>query len=281
MADLDNLHISVRQGDPTILFLHGLAGHHGEWRPVIGQLDAAIGVIAPDQRAHGRSFTGASNEGASIEGTSIEGTSIDVSRDAYVQDAADMIMDLGTDAIVVGQSMGGVVSTLLAAEAPDLVRHLVLIEAGMDAMTDEDLDGLRNWFDSWPQPFADRKAASEFFGADAPSTPAWVDGLEKTADGLMARFDPSQMVDTMRSLASKSRHELFAKIEVPITLIRAQDSTISDEDVARMLEAQPQMGVTEIAESGHDVHLDQPELVAMAISRIVAEDSSGTDTDDG
>lgn len=50
------LRVRVRSGELMVVFLHGLAGHRGEWRPVIDRLDAGIGIIAPDLRGHGESW---------------------------------------------------------------------------------------------------------------------------------------------------------------------------------------------------------------------------------
>lgn len=51
------LRVRVRSGELMVVFLHGLAGHRGEWRPVIDRLDAGIGIIAPDLRGHGESWS--------------------------------------------------------------------------------------------------------------------------------------------------------------------------------------------------------------------------------
>lgn len=248
------LHALIRRGEPTILFLHGLAGHCGEWKPVIGLLDGSIGVIAPDQRGHGESRGGAD---------------VEVGRSAFVYDAVSLIEELaGGLVIVVGQSMGGLVATYLAASRPDLVHHLVLIEAGIRAMTETDFKALEGWFDRWPERFVDEEEAVEFFGSDKPSTPAWMDGLAKRPNGLVRRFDSETMLGAMRALASSSRAAEWRDISTPTTVIRSSDSVIGDDEIDEMVTARPTTDVIEIEDSGHDVHLDQPERVATVLADI-------------
>lgn len=249
-----SLHALIRHGEPTILFLHGLAGHCGEWKPVSGLLDDSIGVIAPDQRGHGQSRGGAE---------------VEFDRSAYVCDAVSLIEQVaGGPVIVVGQSMGGLVATYLAASRPDLVHHLVLIEAGIRPMTQADFKALEGWFERWPERFADEDEAAQFFGLGKSSTPAWVDGLARTPEGLVRRFDPETLLTTMRVLASTSRTAEWREISAPTTLIRASDSVIADDEIGEMVAARPNTETFTIEDSGHDVHLDQPERVATVLTDI-------------
>lgn len=249
------LHTLLRSGSPTILFLHGLAGHGGEWNQVCEYLDDTIGVIAPDQRAHGESWDGAD---------------VEVDRAAYVNDAVSLIEQFATGPVlVVGQSIGGVVATLVAASRPDLVDHVVLIEAGIRPMAEADLEALAKWLDRWPARFADEDEAARFFGCDKRSTPAWVEGLARTPSGLERRFDPEMMLRTMLALASTSRVAEWSELSAPTTLIRAADSVIADGEIEEMVAARSNTQVIEIEDSAHDVHLDEPERVAAVLADLV------------
>src|SRR5436190_819768 len=116
--DRDGVHLGGVDfgGDgPATLLLHGLAGHAGEWTATARWLTGRCRVVALDARGHGRS----------------ERHPADVSREAHVGDAAFAIESLGlAPAIVVGQSLGGQTALLVAADRPDLVRGLVLADAG-------------------------------------------------------------------------------------------------------------------------------------------------------
>lgn len=246
------LAVPSRPGDPTVLVLHGLAGYGGEWTALIDELPDEFGVIAPDQRAHGRSH----GEQPS-----------DVSAQRWVDDAIACIEASAADRVtVVGQSMGGIVATMLAADRPDLVQALVLIEAGIAPLGGDDLSGLQSWLDSWPDVFATKGEARRFFGKDERSTPAWVGGLRPTNDGLQAAFDSSVMVAAITELAGDDRTELFASLTVPTLVIRATQSALDDADIAAMATAGPDAEMAIIA-GGHDLHLEEPALIAAMIMR--------------
>ena len=165
--------------------------------------------------------------------------------------------------------MGGIVATLFANARPDLVAGLVLIESGMLPMNSDELDRLNRTLLEWPAPFKDTEAAAEFFGADAAATPAWIASLEPTPDGLQPRFDAAVMVTTMEELAGSDRWDEWKSISTPTLICRADQSSISDEDINGMKTLRPDVPVTVIAGAGHDIHLDQPQQLADLITRFV------------
>ncbi|MFD7859812.1 alpha/beta hydrolase [Streptomyces microflavus] len=122
---------------PPLLLLHGLAGHCGEWDALAARFTATHRVVAFDARGSGAS-------------TRRPG---DVSRAAHVRDVRAVVDRFGLDAgrlTLVGQSMGGVTALLTAAAHPELVRALVLIEAGPDGPSPSLPGTIGAWLDSWP-----------------------------------------------------------------------------------------------------------------------------------
>lgn len=250
------LSVPVRRGDPTVLLLHGLAGYGGEWAALIGALPEDFGIIAPDQRGHGRSQADGS---------------IDLAASRWVEDAIACIESSPAKRVtVVGQSMGGIVAMMLAAERPDLVHALVLIEAGLTPVGDDEVAGLQAWLDTWPPVFETKGAARRFFGKNERSTPAWVGGLVASDDGLRAAFDGPTMLAAIKELAGTDRSELWSRITVPTVVIRATQSALDDTDVQAMAAARPGAEMATIA-GGHDLHLEEPEIVASVIARCAAE----------
>lgn len=96
----------------TILLLHGLGASHTSWMPVGPALARRGRVLAPDLIGFGR--TPLAGRRSSIE--------------ANVE-AMSRLLDRETEGpvTVVGNSMGGMVSVLLAAARPDRVSRLVLV----------------------------------------------------------------------------------------------------------------------------------------------------------
>jgi pimeloyl-ACP methyl ester carboxylesterase len=123
---------------PPVLFLHGLAGHSSEWSHSAGALMPRHRVVALDQRGHGRS----------------ERLPTDLSRGAFVRGMAHVIDELDLSPVVlVGQSMGGNTAFIAAAEHPELVDRLVVVEAGPDGPMRELAQQIRVWLAEWRVPF--------------------------------------------------------------------------------------------------------------------------------
>lgn len=96
-----------------VLIIHGIAEHSGRYEAVGAQFAAAgIGAIGIDQRGHG------TTEGPKGHVESFDGFLDDV------EDQISQMRDLGVPVILLGHSMGGLVSTAYAISdrvAPDLL----------------------------------------------------------------------------------------------------------------------------------------------------------------
>jgi pimeloyl-ACP methyl ester carboxylesterase len=233
-----------------VLLLHGLAGHSEEWAETASWLTRRHRVVALDARGHGRS----------------ERVPADVSPEAHVADAAFVVERLGlSPVVVVGQSLGGVTALGLAADRPDVVQGLVLVDASpagageRAAVVVSDLgDALRRW----PVPFASRTAAEAFFGSGVEgslASVAWADGLEQRDTGWWPRFEVGVMTRTLHAALVESRWDAWERISCPTLLVRSGADVVT-EDVARdMLRTRPEARLVEMLDAAHDLHLDRPE----------------------
>lgn len=244
---------------PPVLLLHGLAGYAGEWAETAGWLTGRSRVVALDARGHGGS----------------ERFPADVSRAAHVADAAFAVerLRLGP-VVVVGQSLGGLAALLLAAGRPDLVRGLVLADAGPagggDAEANEaNVAELGRSLRRWPVPFASREAAVEFFGGPSLNAEAWVGGLEHRDGGWWPRFDVEVMLHTLREADSRSYWEAWKRISCPTLLVRAGGGGISSADAQAMAERARHAKLVELEDAKHDLHLDRPVEWREAVSEFL------------
>ena len=218
-TDGATLHVAHRTGAPTVGLLHGLAGTADEWSDVTDHLPHDVGIIAPDLRAHGRSRV-----------TTVEG----LTAEAFTSDIATIIETLSDEPVVlVGQSMGGVIATRVAAQHPDLVAHLVLIDAGIAAL-DEDLTDLTHW-------------------------------LQTSETG----HDHDSMLAVIRAVGDDDRSDEWASITAPVSVILAQESLVDPHDVAAMRQLQPDTTWVSVLQTGHDVHLDRPTAVAARLAEVI------------
>jgi pimeloyl-ACP methyl ester carboxylesterase len=252
-------------GGPAVLLLHGLAGHAGEWEQTASWLTPRHRVFALEARGHGRS----------------ERRPDDVSRAAHVADVAYVIerLQLGSVALV-GQSLGGLTALLVAAERPQLVRALVVVEASPLAADDPArvAADVAASLASWPAPFPSREAAVAYFAAKGwspPAAEAWTDGLERRDDGLRPCFDADVMERTLREGVARELWEEWERIRCPTLVVRGAAGTLPPEDARTMAERLPGTRVVELAAAGHDLHLDQPAAWREVIEAFLAETERG------
>jgi pimeloyl-ACP methyl ester carboxylesterase len=97
------------EGEPVVA-LHGLGGNHLNWMAVADGLRRWGRVLAPDLPGFGYSPAARS-----------------YSIRAHARAIAGLLESLGQPSMVLGNSMGGLVAMLIAAERPDLVARLVLV----------------------------------------------------------------------------------------------------------------------------------------------------------
>ncbi|GLW01103.1 hypothetical protein Slala05_47340 [Streptomyces lavendulae subsp. lavendulae] len=246
----DGVRLSCRDwggsGSPVLL-LHGLAGHAGEFDAVAAHLSARHRVVALDQRGHGAS----------------ERRPADVSREAHVADVLAVAARLGLDRpVLVGQSLGGHTAMLTAAAHPDLVRGLVLVDAGPAAAAPDTPATIDEGLGSWPLPFPSLDAAREFLGSDA-----WAAGLERRHDGWYPRFDRDVMVAAITPVTTRPWWPEWQRVACPALVVLGERGIVPPAEAAEMLRlAGPDSTLVSVPGSGHDVHLDRPEVLHPLLS---------------
>ncbi|WP_277213400.1 alpha/beta fold hydrolase [Isoptericola croceus] len=235
------LAVTDRGGDgPPVVLLHGLAGSSRELLATADALTDRFRVLLVDQRGHGRS-------------TRRPG---DVSREAFVADVVTAIEDLTAGPVrLVGQSMGAHTACLTAATRPDLVDRLVMLEGHVGGDDDPDAArGLGEFFASWPLPFADEAAARSFLG-DSPLAGAWIDDLERGADGLRPRFDADVMQAVIEAV-HVPRWDEWEALTTPTLAVFADGGMFTTEAKDELIRRRPGTWRADLAGAGHDAHLD-------------------------
>lgn len=238
----------------SVLFLHGLAGHSGEWAQTAARLGNQFRALAMDQRGHGRS----------------EQHPDDLSRAAFVADVAAVIDQLSLDSVVlVGQSMGGNTASLTAAAYPERVRGLVVVEASPDGPSPGLADHVADWLDRWPIPFADVDAAHEFFASERLAPEPWTDGLDHRDGGLWPRFEKQVMVDCIRDLAARDYWTEWRQLRCPTLIVRGEHGNFPDEHMQKLARLLPDGAVVTIRDAGHDVHLEAVTALVRQLRRFL------------
>ncbi|MDB4879857.1 MAG: Beta-ketoadipate enol-lactone hydrolase [Gemmatimonadetes bacterium] len=122
IGDLDVYHEAHGSGE-AVLLIHGLGSSTADWAPQVEALAPGYTVHTYDVRGHGRS--GKPRGRYTVQ--------------QFARDAAGLIEHLALGPVhVVGLSMGGMIGFQLAADRPELVRSLVIVNSGPEML-------LRRW----------------------------------------------------------------------------------------------------------------------------------------
>ena len=244
------LHHTVEGRGPTrIVLVHGFTQTASTWDEVAGQLADEAEVVRVDLPGHG----GSADERLGFEET------------------AAALGACGGRATYVGYSMGGRLCLRLALDRPDLVTALVLLGAS---------PGVAD-----PAERAERRRSEKRLAADildsgdveflvgALAQPAFETVRPRATDLQVRRTNPPQgLAAALDALGTGSQTPLWdrlPKLTMP-TLLVAGGRDAKFVDIARRMDAVtgPNVRTAFVPESGHAVHLDQPEACVELIRRV-------------
>jgi pimeloyl-ACP methyl ester carboxylesterase len=273
------LHANIwpNDGAPSCLLLHGFGHHSRIWDPLARHLQTDYQVLALDLRGHGDSDWDADR---------------DYSHAALLQDLVALTARLELDNFhLVGHSLGARVAMLFAADYPQQVASLTIIDTGPEA----DPRGIRRIrMDAVRQPstFANLHSYREWLGARHPlACPRGLQyladhGVRQTGSHWLVKTDPAFVAalwqqdfasttdDPGCTPLSQTLWQCLARTHCPTLVLKGQISSILRRDTAiRMVErclARSELDVVPMA--GHAVLLDNPEYCIAAISSFLGQD---------
>ncbi|MGI8750300.1 MAG: alpha/beta hydrolase [Thermoleophilaceae bacterium] len=254
---------------PAVLALHGITANSGSWQAVARALGDSVRLSAPDLRGRADS--------AGLQGPyGIE------------RHAADALAVLDAEglsrAVVAGHSMGAYVAARLAADHPDRVQALVLVDGGLalpvptDADPDEVLKAtLGPALERLSMTFSDHAAHRAFwrehpaFAGDEVADEdlaAWVDhDLGGEAPELRSRVRAEAVRTDGRDLvADEDTRTALDRVTTPGVLLRAQRGLMDDDNAFIPIDqaeafSHRYVELREVAEANHYTMLLGPEGV--------------------
>lgn len=249
-----------REGAPDLVLLHGYTGHARSWDAFAEAMSRHYRVLALDQRGHGESQWAPANEYGTVD---------------MVEDVRAFVSAMGLrEFVLLGLSMGGLVSMAYAGTQPAELARLVIVDiapeiasAGLDKIQ---LNVARSdVFESREAAFA-RARQDNRIPPEGHQRKRVYESLMRIADGRWTyRYDRAlrdATVPRQRYTAAEGWQQV-ASIHVPTLLVRGALSDILDPEVAsRMVETLAEGTLVEIAGSGHPVPLDQPDRFLDAVS---------------
>src|SRR5665213_2751610 len=244
--------------DPDLILVHGGAQNAHTFDTVAIALDRPL--LALDLPGHGHS------DASPYRASAIASHALDLER--AIERLTNVALPL------VGMSLGGLCSILVAAERPDLVRSLVLIDItpGVNADKAKHITDFVNGprtFDNFDELLArtiehnpTRSVSSLRRGilhnAVQQSDGSWVWRHQLHARSELTAPDTGDLWEKLSELA------------MPVTLLRAigPGSVVDDDDEEEFLKRLPGATVVHVADSGHSIQGDQPLVFAALLERL-------------
>ncbi|MBB2494236.1 alpha/beta fold hydrolase [Aquipseudomonas ullengensis] len=250
-------YIDKGRGYPVLL-LHGLGSSLLDWQPQIEHLARCCRVLALDVRGHGES----------------EPLRAPVNMSELAGDVADFIHAMAIDpCIVVGISMGGMLTFQLLTEQPQLVRAAVVINSAPSFVVDSWKVRTQVWLRLglvrlFGLPGLARMLAGKLF--PKPEQQA----LRELVAQRIAGNDPVSYMHAMRAIPGWSTLPAVAQVETPL-LVVCGDRDYTPVAVKEAYVAQLRNAHLEVVEdSGHATPLDQPERLNLLLEEFIAEHSA-------
>lgn len=251
---------AIRWGtDPVeVVFLHGGAQNAHTWDSVAYALDRP--ALAVDLPGHGRSDWRADRR---------------YSPETMAEDVAAAVAGLAPEArAVVGMSLGGLTAVALTRLAPELVRHLVLVDI-TPGVTGEKAASIAA-FVAGPESFASFEEMLERTVAHHPHRSVaslrrgvWYNARRRPDGRWVWRYDRFERSGVLDGELLDRLWERIGAHPAPLWLVRGGRSpVVTDADVAELRRRRPDARVEVVPEAGHSVQGDAPAELAAILGEL-------------
>lgn len=249
--------VDVGEELPPLLLLHGVAAHSGWWDHLGPQLADRRRVVAIDLAGHGDS-----------------GRRDSYSIDTWADDVLALVDDLGLRCpYLVGHSLGGIVSMRVAQRAGEQLCGIVVLESVIEDRGATVPGDPRSARSGTLRVHPDRKTALARWrplpaGATVPDFTAQhvaAGSLRQVEGGWTWKFDP-------RVFATKGMfHDEVVPVPCRVALFRGETGSVTQTAQERVVAALGARTLDLVVPgAGHNVTLETPQAVALALSTLGA-----------
>ncbi|MFI1028138.1 alpha/beta fold hydrolase [Streptomyces sp. NPDC020951] len=276
----------VREGLQPALYVHGLGGSSQNWSALMALLDGVVASEAVDLPGFGDSPPPDDGNYSITAHARAVIRYLDAARRGPVH--------------LFGNSLGGAVSTRVAAVRPDLVRTLTLVSPALPELRVQrtavptglvGLPGVAALFSrltrEWTAEQRVRGVTALCYGDPGRVSPeAFRHAVEELERRLQLPYFWDAMTRTTRGLLSAytlgGQHGLWRQAErvlAPTLLVYGgRDQLVGIRMAQRAARAFPDSRLLTLPDAGHVAMMEYPETVAMAFRDLVAETAAATDT---
>jgi 3-oxoadipate enol-lactonase len=249
VGDVELYYEVTGQGQP-LLFIHGLGSSGRDWEYQVPFFCQDYQVVVLDVRGHGRS----------------DKPSGPYSIPLFAGDVAGLMEGLGiASAHLVGLSLGGMIALQLAADRPDLVRSLVVVNSSPDMVVRTWRQRLEVWQRSIIVPLLGMKKMAELLGSRL---------FPKVEQGELRELfvqrwqenDPRAYRQTLRAIVGWSVADRLPAIDCPVLVVAGDQDYTPVAYKASYVERLPHAELVVVEDSRHGTPVDQPEAFNEALA---------------
>jgi len=230
------------KGDP-IVFIHGLGSSIRDWEFQVAFFSKDYKVVVYDVRGHGDS----------------DKPSGPYSVPQFSFDAAMLIKKLDLGPVhVVGISMGGMIGFQLALDAPDLVKSLVVVNAGPDVL----VKNFKDLFQVWQRHVLVRVFGMRKVGEVLGARIFPKESQKEIRDIFIDRWaenDPRAWLNAFKGLVGWSVRDRLGEIECPVLVVSADQDYTPVSSKEAYVKNIPKGRLVVIEDSHHATPVDQRE----------------------
>lgn len=237
------------QNGPPLVLLHGATLWWHDLEPLIPSLMQSWHVYACDMRGHGKSSR----------------TPGEYRAEEFASDVIQFIQtQIQESVVLVGHSAGGVYTLLVAAQIPEMVRAIILLDPATIARNTpiQSIRGPGDWVIGIGDVFESRRAMKDFLLESNPEIDEL--GLQIT-ESMIHSVDPD-FISTLiknRSFDDLNLEQELIKITCPALLLYGTlelGSIVPEAEVEFLKQHIPQITTVRISGAGHSPHWEQTEI---------------------
>lgn len=252
-----DLHYETTGEGAPLLFIHGLGSSARDWEMQTPFFSKYYRVISFDLRGHGQS----------------QKPPGPYSMPLFAKDTAELIRLLGAAPVhVVGISLGGMIAFQLAVDHPELIKSLVIVNAGSEVV-------VRTMKDRW-NVFL-RFAIVRLLGmrkmGEVLSKRLFVkEGQASLREVFVERWsenDPRAYADTFRAIVGWNITDRIHKIDLPTLILAADGDYTPVSDKEKIVSHMPQAQLVVIQDSRHALPVERPNEFNDAVTSFLAKHS--------
>jgi pimeloyl-ACP methyl ester carboxylesterase len=249
------LHYEATGEGQPVLFIHGLGSSCRDWEMQMPVFSKQYRVVSFDLRGHGQSQKPPGPYSMSL----------------FAKDTAELTRSLGIAPVhVVGISLGGMIAFQLGVDHPELVKSLVIVNAGPEVV-------IRTMKDRWnvflrfaTVRLLGMRKMGEVLGRRLFPREEQAD-IQKLFVERWAENDTRAYLDTLRAIVGWSVTDRIQNINLPTLVVAADGDYTPVSAKQAFVSKMPQVELVVIPDSRHATPVDSPEKFNEAVMSFLSK----------